>query len=427
MNEPKRIPITDSKTGQVRYSEPLHQQGPRKQVLAPDTHLRTSVVSASTSEVVAEKAEESAMDTATVSVDSSDEQDVTSKSKPKPKPKPKVEVETLGQFITYAYGKKGQKLALSSKVERIIAQNPKLTVDEMDRVSSLIKEDVVLAVPRQLLLVARTVQGYPALRGALNDFVRNVMLGHPLFMQRGIAAAVQNLDAAPNPAEALKLLATTEKQLLPADVVESMKDAEFEQLRVNAVNCMAVWLAHVKGLSIATTADMLFVALWRPQASVLEHDTSKLRALTQIDELGAIGVACDEYRRQAQDKHAQADAAAREASGLRERVSSVEDELSRARDVIERQEATMSAMEAARIDALAAITSSAETEAAHIRDDLEQMRTRVLRRLKADVDLLELGLEALRRSEPKVHVMMDSAERVTDALRKEVKNLQGSN
>ncbi|UUZ68536.1 hypothetical protein LP416_00205 [Polaromonas sp. P2-4] len=188
----------------------------------------------------------------------------------------------------------------------------------------------------------------------LHDFVRDVMLGHPLFMQRGVDAAVRNLDEAPNPADALKLLAITEKQLLPADLAESMKDAEFEQLRVNAVNCLAVWLAHVKGLSVAATAEALFVALWRPHASTLKHDTSKLRALTQIDELGGIGVACDEYRRQTQDKHAQADEAAREASALRERVSSVEDELSRARDVIERQEAAMRAMEEARIDALLA-------------------------------------------------------------------------
>ena len=60
----------------------------------------------------------------------------------------------------------------------------------------------------------------------------------------------------------------------------------------------------------------------------------------------------------------------------------------------------------------------------HHRYDIEQMRTRVLRRLKSDVALLEDGLHALRRPEPKVHVMIDAAERVVDALRKEIRNLE---
>lgn len=423
MNEPKRITITNYKTGKVRLSELTPQHGSRKSLVKPvEAHSTTSVISVSETTLVAEKTEDSAKDIVAVINNNSVEESVTSK----PKQKTKIEIETLGQFITHAYGMKGRKLALTSKIERRIANDPKLTPDDMERVCTLIKEDTVLAVPRQLLLAARAVQGYPALRGALNDFVRNVLLGHPLFMQHGIAAAVRNLDDAPNSAEVLKLLATAEKNLLSADLIESMKDAEFEQLRVNAVNCMAIWLAYIKGLSLATTADMLFVALWRPQASVLEDDTSKLRALTQIDELCGIGVACDEYRRQAQDKHAQADAAAREASALRERVCNVEEELFRAKDTIERQETAMRVMEEAGIHALTSITSRAESEAAHLRDDFEKMRTRVLRRLKADLELLELGLEALRRPEPKVHVMMDSAERVTDALRNEVKNLQGS-
>ena len=61
---------------------------------------------------------------------------------------------------------------------------------------------------------------------------------------------------------------------------------------------------------------------------------------------------------------------------------------------------------------------------AHLHDDLEQQRTRVLRRLKSDSELLNEGLIALRRDPPKVKVMDDHAERVADSLRQEIKRLE---
>ncbi len=240
-----------------------------------------------------------------------------------------------------------------------------------------------------------------------------------------VEAALRNLDHAPSPAEVLRVLAGSDKQLLLADAGDGMKAPELEQLRLNAVNCMAVWLADVKSLSIPALSDALFLALWRPRATELEHEGARLRALTEIEELAGVGLVCEEYRRQAAEKLSQAEMATREAAALRDRVQRLEQELREAQDTIEAEAANREASAAAHASALEALKVSTETEAAHLRDDVELLRTRVLRRLKADVDLLELGLEALRRPEPKVHVMMDSAERVADALRKELKNLQG--
>ncbi len=419
MSEPRRIPITDAKTGEVRYSDPLPQQGQRMNQPPPNSPQPNrplpvsdhgSPAAPSTPEAAPAVMESSS------AVDANESRTIA---------KPKVQIETFGQFITHAYGMKGRKVALKSKVERAIAQEPKLAFDEMERVAQLVKEDTVLAVPRQLLLAARAVQGFPALRAALRGFVRDVLLRHPFFRQPGVEAAVRNLDSAPTPAEVLKVLAASDKQLLSAEDAESMKAPEIEQLRLNAANCMAVWLADVKGLSIPALSGALFVALWRPRAIELEHETARLRALTEIDELAGVGLVCEEYRRQAAEKLAQAEMATKEAAALTDRLQSLEQELSEAREMVKGQAAAIETNEAAHAAELEALKANNETEAAHLRDDIELLRTRVMRRLKADVDLLELGMEALRRPEPKVHVMMDSAERVADALRKEVKNLQG--
>lgn len=422
MNEPRRIPITDAKTGEVRYSDPLPQQGQRKSqqvATPPTTGTEPFQPEPPQLESSPEAPQVPAVPPAPDSVHSA------GGGEPRAGVKPKVEIETFGQFIAHAYGMKGRKVAMKGKVERAIAQDPKLTLDEMERVGQLVKEDTVLAVPRQLLLAARAVQGFPALRAALRGFVRDVLLGHPFFSQPGVEAALRNLDHAPSPAEVLRVLAGSDKQLLPADAGDVMKAPELEQLRLNAVNCMAVWLADVKSLSVPALSDALFLALWRPRATALEHETARLRALTEIEELAGVGLVCEEYRRQAAEKLAQAEMATRDAAALRDRVQSLEQQLSEAQQAVESQAAAQEAGEAAHAAALEALKASTETEAAHLRDDVELLRTRVLRRLKADVDLLELGLEALRRPEPKVHVMMDSAERVADALRKELKNLQG--
>lgn len=422
MNEPKRIPITNAKTGEVRYSDPLPHQGQRR------SQQPGSPPASSTEPPLSETPQPEGSSEATlVPAVTPALEPVNSAGGVEPRAgvKAKVAIETFGQFIAHAYGMKGRKVALKGKVERAIAQDPKLTFGEMERVGRLVKEDTVLAVPRQLLLAARAVQGFPALRAALRGFVRDVLLGHPFFNQPGVVAALRNLDHAPSPAEVLRTLAGSDNQLLPADAASGMKAPEFEQLRLNAVNCMAVWLADVKSLSIAELSDALFIALWRPRATELEHEGTRLRALTEIAELAGVGLVCEEYRRQATEKLSQAEMATREAAALRDRVQRMEQELREARETIEAQAANREASAAAHASALEALKVSTETEAAHLRDDVELLRTRVLRRLKADVDLLELGLEALRRPEPKVHVMMDSAERVADALRKELKNLQG--
>lgn len=61
-----------------------------------------------------------------------------------------------------------------------------------------------------------------------------------------------------------------------------------------------------------------------------------------------------------------------------------------------------------------------EDEKAHMRDDYEKLRGRMLGRLRQEVSLLEDGLHALRKQPPKIHVMEDHAERVIDGLKREI-------
>ena len=65
----------------------------------------------------------------------------------------------------------------------------------------------------------------------------------------------------------------------------------------------------------------------------------------------------------------------------------------------------------------------ADREAQHI-NEMENLKGRILHRLIEETHLLEEGLHALTRSPPKVHVMVDHAERAITNLRKEIDNLR---
>jgi hypothetical protein len=418
MSEEKRIPITNAKTGEVRYSDPVPQREPRKQ--AADEQQEP----AAESQVVGNEigAPTQASGSAVMSDQGAEKVEGADK---RSKSKQKVEITTLEQFIAHAYALKGRKVMLKSKVERQIAQDPRLSEEARQRLMELSNKDVTFAVPRQLLLAARQVTGYPGLRGAIRDFVRDTLLRHPIFLHERIEAAIRNLDEAPGPGEVLKQIASIETKDLPSGFAASIKAAEFEQLRTNAVYCMAIWLAESKGLSVAAVTDVLFTSLWAPKAQKLVLDASKLDAVSSIAELAGVGLACDEYRRLAHERLRASESAINEAEALRTRAQTLEADLDALRLQVSELEETREREQQAHHGELESLRVAAETEAAHLRNDLELQRTRLLRRLKSDVHLLEEGLQALTRPEPKVHVMVDHAERVTDALRQEIKNLQG--
>lgn len=63
-------------------------------------------------------------------------------------------------------------------------------------------------------------------------------------------------------------------------------------------------------------------------------------------------------------------------------------------------------------------------EKTHLQHELEQLRGRLVKRLTDSVDMLEVGLSALRRDTPRVPVMVERAEHVVDELRAEVQELR---
>ena len=447
-NDPTKRPVRifNAKTGEIRMSEPVQVHASRQaadaSALTPPPHKEdrpdTPTVnpqpfeSDATAQPQANEATQAPVEMAAMSGPGSvpagtgsvpTEADATTAGqKSTGAGKPKVDIETLEQFIEYAYGRKGQRVSLKSKVEKAIAQNPRLEDGALSRLLALAAADTVLAVPRQLLLVSRDIDGYQTLRASLGSFVSTVMLRHPVFADTGVQGALRNLPEAPPASEALAKVAA----FSPAeeDDKEPMKGAELQALRRNAAHLFATWLASNRGMNAEELAAMLFQVLWAPAARDLVDDSARLRALTEIEQPAGVGLACQRFRQQAIEARSSQDQAQREANELRVRLADTDAQRLLAEEQRDALAAELQALRESAAAELAELRRQHEVERTHLRHDQEQLRGRLLRRLDEGVEMLEVGLTALRSKTPRIEVMMERAEHVVDALRAEMKNLR---
>lgn len=448
----KEVLILDKATGAKRMSVPMPVQGSRLQDVPGEQHVPTtteatpvpaavpmawggaglpqaksqaeaslSTSSASAQEVAALEGSPYHSDLVTRD-ESLGKHEAVVDGKGAPSGKAKVEIETLEQFIAHVFSRKGRGVKLTSKAARLIAQSPALDESAMKKLLALAESDALLAVPRQLLLVSREVEGLPRLRESINEFVLTAVRWRPVFADEGVQAVLRNLPEAPPPEVALKRLAGYTPPSTGAK--DDLKPAEVQALRMNAINLLTTWLAIHRSLRLDDLAKLLFQSVWEPAARELVNDNARLRALTEIEQSAGVGLACDRFRQNVIEANASCDQAYREVATLREMITVLQTRLEQAE--IERSALAIElhSLKESSAKELAETRRQHEVERTHLRHDHEQLRGRMVRRLSDSVEMLEVGLSALRNKTPRTEVMAERAEHVIDALRSEETNLR---
>jgi hypothetical protein len=329
-------------------------------------------------------------------------------------------VESLADFIASAYARKGQRVSLKPKTQKLISKNPRLDSSEFEHLSELAHGDITLAVARQLILAALEITN-PVLKGSLREFVGSVLRAHPAFASDELRAALNNLPDGPDVDEALSAVARADysKNLgLPEKM--RRKKPNLVALRSNATYCLALWLAETRGISAEELAGHLFDSLWRPDPKAAQNDTARLRLLTEIRDPQAVGTACETFKTHADQMWRAAESARRGEAAALENVRTLTSLVEQLKREVQSKEVQIGTIERA----IEEQRQQCEVSLSHLRDDFEKLRSRVLRRIREDVSLLDEGLHALRRDPPRVHVMDDHAERAVARLRSEIKELE---
>lgn len=329
-------------------------------------------------------------------------------------------VVSLADFIAMAYARKGQRIALKPKTQKLISKNPRLDGPELDRLSEIARGDVTLAVARQLMLATLEVAN-PVLKSSLHEFVGGVLHAHPAFASDEIRAALNNLPEGPDVGETLSAVAGADyakHHALPEKL--RLKKPELATLRANATYCLALWLAETRDMSVEELTGHLFDSLWRPTPKVAQNDLARLRLLTEIRDPQAVGTACETFKIRADQMSRAAEGARKGEAAALENGRTLNASVEQLKREVQSKEAQVAAVERMMEEQ----RRQHEDSLTHLRDDYEKLRSRVLRRIREDVSLLDEGLHALRRDPPKVHVMEDHAERAVARLRGEIRELE---
>ena len=258
--------------------------------------------------------------------------------------------------------------------------------------------------------------------------IRELAIGvckrHPLFETQGIADRLDHLESENPPGFESKLV----KKLW---AYSSNDKKTLTKLKLNGLTCL---LAELKrnGLSNSEIHKLLRQSSWAKGEKFSADGMDAFFALVKVTETevnapgvvaGLLEQAADESKKQAEIEQKKRNLAERQ----KDEAVSENDRLKELLE-IEQEKNTEALKERQQLEKeLAEARSESRSIQAHLRDDYEKLCSQMIRGLNSDITLLEEGQIALSRNPPKVHVMIDHADRTISRMKKQLRQLRESN
>ncbi len=335
---------------------------------------------------------------------------------------PRPVVESLAQLLSTIY-EEGPRRAPALRRRDIVAMQTatKLNSEELRRLLDLAAVDRTLERTRRLMLLSMERLSGTGLAGPVREFIRTVLEEHLAFQTPALLSVLKGTPE-PAVADAARALAGRNLESLPwPDRADALTKKQAEQCRINAMGCLMLWLRESEGTTPEHLLRCLQTSLWVPTQRRSRTDSQRFKTLITIRDPAAASVVCELLDDVLSEKRQQAETARSSAERATVRAQKAAEDLA---DCHGRFRTAQDEAETARTR-LQNEQHERETESAHFRDDYQKLRGRLLQTLRSEVSLLDEGLRALRREPPKVHVMLDHAERVLDGLEREIERLRG--
>lgn len=437
----KTVPITIKQTGEQYHSQPVHtnKQGTSNDQTNPEETKKTEPVptpesveidTSSVTVPAAETPPSQKTSRAQPSIGLADSTASTKRpTKRKSEKKPKPEIKTLEQFIQYAYKRKGKWAKLLPKTEKLLAESVvRMDRAAIERLLTIASSDELLIVPRQLLLFSRDIRGFPALASKLTAFVLEVMQRHPIFRASEINGVLRNLPDAMQPKDAIAKVASFTPILTSEDETTASKivsGVSHQNLQHNAIQLLVTWLAIHRNMRLDDVTTLLLQAVWKPAAQQLMDDNDRLRALTEVEPSASagVGIACNQFWQQAINKDQLYDQTLQKIDALNIQINETKVQQQQIEEQRNALETELTALHESAASEITKLKEQHDIEYTHLRYDNEKLCGRLFSQLEKSVDMLEVGLSALRNKTPSIQAMIERAEYVSDTLRIEMKHL----
>jgi hypothetical protein len=328
--------------------------------------------------------------------------------------------ETLEGFVTLAYARKGQRIGMKKKVAIAIGKGPLPDDAVWARIRDLARNDVLLAVPKEMLLAAipnkENSRAWPqvleACLAALRVHPASSTLVPLLIAANGGSGDVDELLGQ---AAALRI-----ETIARPGSTKPLSSSHVAMLRANLTGTVALWMVAVWGVSSPTVMRALHQRVWSTESRRSSAITDAWRRVLEVRDPSAMGLACDAFAAEANHARLDADSARTAEAAVRGRLADAETIIAQLQMHLNQERSLNENLREAANQA----ARDAEAALSHARDDYERLRTRVLRRLTRVVELLDEGMLAIKREPPKLHVMNDHGDRALGGLREEIKALQ---
>jgi len=328
--------------------------------------------------------------------------------------------ENLQDFVTLAYARKGQRIGMKKKVAVAIAQGPPPDDAVWERIQDLAKNDVLLAVPKQMLLAAIPNKGTSRAWSQVLEACLAALRVHPASSE--LVPMLLSAHGGSDKADELLDQATAFRfGTIPHPAsTKPLSASHVATLRANVTGTVALWMVAVWGVASPPVLRSLHNRVWSTESRRASAMIDAWRRILEVRDPSALGLACDAFVSEADHARRDAEVArSSEAAALR-RMADLEATIARLQAQLDQERSTSEDLRRAAAQA----SRDAEAALSHARDDYERLRTRVLRRLAREVELLDEGMLAIKRAPPKLHVMADHGDRALSGLREEIKALQ---
>ncbi len=339
----------------------------------------------------------------------------------KAKPRPK----TLLELLEYAYLEPGKKLDINKQDLRAVAVDA-VDADAEERfLLQHATQDLTLAVPAKLLTaLADLAQDSPVMQPRLLQLVLGALVSHPVFRQYGAALIDSSVEPAPDAERIIRAVDRLSRDPWWQENAESLKGKR-SVLTSNAITAFLLLRVLRDGWPLGRVIDEVLtpvrvlptsmytapnaVALTAAQTStalaVLTNHFEQKLASAQHE----TGLTCGQLVRETR----RADTAERVGGELSSQLEAVQE------NVLSLQ-STVAALEAR----VREERSDRVADKSHLIDDYEMLRTRTIRRLSDQVQLLSDGLHALRHGS---HAVAEEfLDRALTAIQNEVAKLRES-
>ncbi len=250
------------------------------------------------------------------------------------------------------------------------------------------------------------------------QFVQASLIQHPAFAAAKLLGVLTGDNESLTDSDAVKALSKVDFMKLDWQVNgEPLKKTEANLCRMNSIACLLMLLKEKdEGLTPDRIQRLLEAYLWRPAALPQKKELEKLKILMYSKEPVALAIARENLTRELNQTYKQKEDAVAGGEKMAARAKALAIEL----DEKSKQVASVRSENKKLKRVSQELEQKNGDDLVHHQYDYKILKDRVQRCLEQELELLGLGLSALRRDPPKVHVMEDHAERAIDGLKTEL-------